>query len=806
VTAWSLAYDGYDPAKEGQREALCTLGNGFFATRGAAPESRADSVHNPGTYAAGCYNRLRDEIAGHVVDNESMVNLPNWLMLSFAIDDGPWFELDNAEVLSFGQELDLRRGIFTRRMQVRDPGGRCTQLMQRRFVHMEQSHLAGLETTFTALNWSGRLRVRSGVDGGVRNAGVKRYRNLSSRHLTTIAAEPRDHDLVLLVAETIQSHVRVAVAVRNRIVRNNPAGAPEWSVVQAADYVANELAIDVLAGEQLTIEKIAALYTSRDRAVSEQSEAAVGELSQAGSFDMLLERHVLAWTHLWQHFHVDLTDGDGIGDEVLHTVRLHLFHLLQTVSPNSIDLDAGVPARGLHGEAYRGHVFWDELFVLPVLTLRAPALTRASLRYRYRRLPAARKAAQDAGFAGAMYPWQSGSDGREESQRLHLNPLSGRWTPDVSHLQRHVCHAVAYTAWQYYEATGDLAFLVDHGAEMILEIARFWSSAASYDRGRDRFVIRGVMGPDEFHTGYPGAEEAGIDNNAYTNIMAAWVLQRALDVLAVLPRRRRIELTETLGLRQEECSRWEELTRRIFVPFHDGVISQFESYADLAELDWEHYRRRYGDIQRLDRILESEGRSANSFQVSKQADVLMLFYLLSADELRALFHRLGYRLTRETIRKTIEYYLARTSHGSTLSALVHAWVLGRANRDNALEHFTRLLRSDTADIQGGTTAEGVHLAAMAGSVDVLQRCFTGLETTGDTLRFNPAWPAQLGTLAFAMRYREQHLMVQINSVSMRVSAEPGKAPPIRVHCWGQTKMLGPGDSAEFAVRSSLLRK
>jgi trehalose/maltose hydrolase-like predicted phosphorylase len=800
VTAWSLEYDGYDPAEEGQREALCALGNGFFATRGAAPESRAGGVHSPGTYAAGCYNRLRDEIAGQVVENESMVNLPNWLMLTFAIDNGPWFELDQAEVLSFGQELDLRCGILTRRMRVRDSVGRCTELRQRRFVHMEQPHLAGLETRFTALNWSGRLRVRSGVDGAVENTGVKRYRNLSSRHLTTVAAEPRGDDLLLLIAETTQSYVRIGVAARNRIVGNEPAGAPAWSVVREPDSVAHELAINVAAGEQLTIEKIVALYTSRDRAVSEPTEAAVCELGQAGSFEELLERHVLAWTHLWRYFRVDLTDGDVIGEEALHTVHLHLFHLLQTVSPNSIDLDAGVPARGLHGEAYRGHVFWDELFVLPVLTLRAPALTRASLRYRYRRLPAARRAARDAGFAGAMYPWQSGSDGSEDSQRLHLNPLSGRWTPDVSHLQRHICHAVAYTAWQYYQSTGDIAFLVDHGAEMILEIARFWSSAANYDRGLDRFVIRGVMGPDEFHTGYPGADDAGIDNNAYTNIMAAWVLQRALDVLAVLPPRRQIELTETLGLRQEECSRWEEMTRRIFVPFHDGVISQFEGYADLAELDWEDYRRRFGEIQRLDRILESEGRSPNSFQVSKQADVLMLFYLLSADELRELLRRLGYRLTRDTIRKTIEYYLARTSHGSTLSALVHAWVLGRANRDNALEHYTRLLRSDTVDIQGGTTAEGVHLAAMAGSVDVLQRCFTGLETTGDTLRFNPAWPGQLGTLAFAMRYREHPLTVRINSASLRVSAEPGKAPPIRVQCWGQTTMLGPGDSAEFVMR------
>ena len=280
----------------------------------------------PGTYAAGCYNRLRDEIAGHVVENESMVNLPNWLMLTFAIDEGPWFELDHAEVLSFGQELDLRRGILTRRMRVRDPGGRRTQLIQRRFVHMEQPHLAGLETTFTALNWSGRLRVRSGVDGGVENTGVKRYRTLSGRHLTTLVAEPRDQDLLLLVAETSQSHVRVAVAVRNHIVRNNAPGEPEWSVVQGTNYGAHELAIDAAAGEQLAIEKTAAFYPSRDRAVSEPSEAAVGELGQAGSFDMLLERHVLAWAHLCQHFHVDLTDGDGISDEALQTVHLHLFH------------------------------------------------------------------------------------------------------------------------------------------------------------------------------------------------------------------------------------------------------------------------------------------------------------------------------------------------------------------------------------------------------------------------------------------------------------------------------------------------
>jgi trehalose/maltose hydrolase-like predicted phosphorylase len=799
MTGWEFVFEGYDPADEGRREALCTLGNGYFATRGAAPESRADSVHNPGTYAGGCYNRLRDEIAGHVVVNESLVNLPNWLMLTFAGDDGAWFSADRAEVLGYRQELDLRRGVLTRWLRIQDPSGRRTKLTQRRFVHMELPHVAGLETTITPENWTGLLRVRSGIDGSVENTGVERYRKLASRHLETVAAEQRSDGTLLLVAETVQSHIRVATAARTTVVADDLGRKEEWTVVREPGVIAQDLALDISAGEHLTVEKVITLYTSRDRAVSEPAEAAVEELLQAGSFDELLVRHVLAWTHLWQRFHVDLADGDEAGDdEALRIVRLHLFHLLQTVSPNSADLDAGVPARGMHGEAYRGHVFWDELFVLPVITLRMPALTAALLRYRHRRLPAARRAAQDAGYAGAMYPWQSGSDGTEESQRLHLNPLSGRWTPDVSRLQRHVGHAVAYTVWEYYESTGDLAFLADYGAEMILEIARFWSSAATYDRHRDRYVIRGVMGPDEFHTGYPGSEETGVDNNAYTNILAVWVLRRALDVLKLLPARRHTELFETLELRPEEQARWEEITRKMFVPFHgDGVISQFEGYGDLEELDWARYRREHGDIQRLDRILEAEGRSPNSYQVSKQADVLMLFYLLSAEELRELLQRLGYDLTPDTISRTIEYYLARTSHGSTLSALVHAWVLGRANRDHALEHFTRLLRSDTADIQGGTTAEGVHLAAMAGSVDVLQRCFTGLETRGNTLRFNPAWPEQLGTLEFALHYREHDLLVRINSARLRVSSEPGPARPIQVTCWEQLRELGPGETAEF---------
>jgi trehalose/maltose hydrolase-like predicted phosphorylase len=534
VNPWLLAYDGVDPPTERLREALCTLGNGYFATRGAAPEAAADAVHYPGTYVAGVYNRLVSRVAGREVENEDLVNLPNWLPLTIRSEGGQWLDLEAQEVLAYRQELDLRRGVLTRLLRVRDPDGRVTGVTQRRFVSMDDPHLAGLETTVVPENWSGSLEVRSALDGRVTNAGVERYRELDGRHLVPIEVGAVGDDTVWLQVETRTSRVQIAQAARTRIVRDGQTVVAARRSVREPGLVAEHLILDVREGEPVTVEKLVALHTSRDRAIAEAGHAVRGRLSRLEEgFDQLLERHVLAWDQLWRRCHLDL-GGDG-DPEVARTLNLHVFHLLQTVSDHTIDRDVGVPARGLHGEAYRGHIFWDELFIFPFLNLRFPELTRALLRYRYRRLPEARAAARAAGYEGAMYPWQSGSDGREETQRLHLNPRSGRWLPDKSHRQRHVNIAVAYNVWQYYQASGDLAFLDAYGAEMLVEIARFWASIASYDHVTDRYEIRGVMGPDEYHDGYPDRDQGGLDNNAYTNMMAAWVLCRALDTLGCWP-------------------------------------------------------------------------------------------------------------------------------------------------------------------------------------------------------------------------------------------------------------------------------
>jgi alpha,alpha-trehalase len=399
-----------------------------------------------------------------------------------------------------------------------------------------------------------------------------------------------------------------------------------------------------------------------------------------------------------------------------------------------------------------------------------------------------------------MFPWQSGSDGREESQKIHLNPKSGRWVPDNSRLQRHVNAAIAYNIWQYYQVTHDMEFLAFYGAELFLEIARFWGSTASYNAELDRYEVLGVMGPDEYHDSYPGADQPGLNNNAYTNVMAVWVLTRALELLSLLAEDQRTEICEKINLKDEEIEKWKEITQKMRVVFHGGgIISQFEGYDKLQEFDWKGYRKKYDDIQRLDRLLEAEDDTPNRYKASKQADVLMLFYLFSSEELSQLFQKMGYSLDYDTIPKNIEYYLKRTSHGSTLSRIVHSWVLARSDRQESWRLFNEALKSDVADIQGGTTPEGIHLGAMAGTVDLIQRCYTDMDTRGDVLWFNPMLPEKLTRISMKIRYRDHTLSLKITPKRMKICAVKAAAEPIRIGFRGQVYELQADETKIFRL-------
>lgn len=797
MNEWVLEYDKWKPEQQPLVEALCTLGNGYFATRGALEIAGDNEYNYPGTYLAGGYNRAISEIKDKKVENEDLVNWPNWLLLSIKVEESGWLDLQKTEILDYVVRLHLKEGILERTIRFRDAKNRETSILSRRVVSMHDPHIAGIEWTIIPENWSGKVTIRSGLDGNVSNKGVKRYGDLNGNHIDINDKGDFNDKTIFLTCTTKQSKIQMALGAGTRLFQNENELNAERLTHQDEKSVWQDIKMTCSKLQPVRVEKLVSLYTSRDFAICNPLTEARDKVAQANSFHAVLLKHKKAWSQIWKHSNFDVITDKG----EIFALRLHIFHLYQSVSEHSVGCDIGVPARGWHGEAYRGHIFWDELFIFPFINLHAPHLARSLLMYRYRRLPKAREEAANNGYRGAMYPWQSGSNGREESQKIHLNPKSGRWIPDTSSLQRHINAAIPYNVWLYYQTTGDMDFMASYGAEIILSTALFWSSIAEHNPKSDRFEIRGVMGPDEYHTRYPNSDSPGLNNNAYTNFMAAWVIKCALDVLELFDDDFVTELFEKTGINEADLTDWGKIRKQMFIPFNSkGIIMQFEGFDKLKELDWEKYRKEHGEVMRLDRILEKENDSPNNYRANKQADVIMLFYLFSSDKLVAMFNQLGYDFTSDQIPENITYYQNITSHGSSLSKVVYSWVFARLDRKRSWYNFKKALMSDLEDVQGGTTPEGIHLGAMAGTVDIIQRCYTGLEIRDEVLWLNPSLPDEVHEINLQIRYRSHWIKLHINHKKLTVEFDEGwLKQPIEINVKGKTKVFEKNDKAEFKL-------
>ncbi|MFH1355132.1 MAG: response regulator [Candidatus Omnitrophota bacterium] len=781
---WKLVYSNFHPAKEALREALCTLGNGYFGTRGAACESTASRVHYPATYIAGVYNQLSTQIAGKTVANEDLINCPNWLFLSFKTDKGRWIQPYESKILSFYQELNIYNGSLSRRVRFEDKNGYRFTIETKRIVSMKDHHLAAIRYTITAENYSGLITIRSGLDGNVENNGVKRYKELNSKHLTSLSLGKVDKQTIQLTVKTDHSRIIISQAAKTRIFCGKEEIAPKSQIFfKGKKALYQDLIIKAKQAEEYRIEKIVAIYTSNDKSIEDPTASAIKTLRDIDRFDSVFREHRQTWRQLWKRFDIRIK-----GDVAFHKIiRIHIFHLLQTASPHNVDIDAGLPARGLHGEAYRGHIFWDELFVMPFYNLHFPEISKALLLYRYRRLEQAMVNAQKARFKGAMYPWQSGAKGDEQTQTIHLNPMSGKWGPDYSHNQRHISFAVAYNVWRYWRSSGDLDFLIRYGAEMMLSISLFAVSLLKFDAKDKRYHTEGLMGPDEFHEKLPGAKHGGFRDNAYTNLLITATLLNTIEILEVLPVDEKNRLLNKLNLNEKVLKHWSDITEKVNIVFNkDGIIGQFEGYFQLKELNWDLYRKKYGNIQRLDRILKAEGKDPNAYKVTKQADVLMIFYLFSLPKIKEIFNRLGYRFDRETLNKNYEYYIKRTSHGSTLSKVVHCYIAQLLGRQaEAWGLFIEVLKSDIYDLQGGTTPEGIHVGVMGGSIQLALKSFVGLEFLEDRIMINPYLPKAWHKVNFRFLYLKHWISLSVNrkkiSIFIRGSKTKRFSVPIDIY-------------------------
>ena len=311
---------------------------------------------------------------------------------------------------------------------------------------------------------------------------------------------------------------------------------------------------------------------------------------------------------------------------------------------------------------------------------------------------------------------------------------------------------------------------------MILEIALFFSSYAKYDRKRERYQIKNIMGPDEFHEQYRGKKEGGINNNAYTNVLVVWVIEKALYIIEkILSKEDKNSLLVKIGITKKDINCWKSIIKKMYIPIDKGnnIIEQFDGYFKLKEIDWEKYQKKYNNIHRMDRILEAEGESADMYKISKQADVLMLFYIFDYKELKNIFKRLGYNFSKKMIEDNFKYYLKRCSHGSTLSKVVHSYVSYIIDgKDLFRKLFFEAMESDIYDTQKGTTQEGIHLGMMGATVDLFLRCYGGVSVKENYIKIEPRIPKEWKRIKFSVKYKRIWIEIECDHNNINITPNP----------------------------------
>jgi kojibiose phosphorylase len=463
---------------------------------------------------------------------------------------------------------------------------------------------------------------------------------------------------------------------------------------------------------------------------------------------VLYQAHVSAWHERWSESHVSV-EGD---EQSQRALRFALYHLISAANPD--DTYSSVGARGLTGDAYKGHVFWDtEIFVLPFYTFTWPAAARALLMYRYHTLPAARTKAASLGYSGALYAWESADSGEEVTPRFVLGPQHEVIAIRSGTQEQHISADVAYAVWQYWQATGDDEFLLSAGAEILLETSRFWAKRAY--RGEDgRFHIDGVIGPDEYHE--------DVNDNAYTNVMAAFNIECGLKVMRTLDRRwrnRAGELRRILGLADDELAQWRDVQRGLSTGFDraTGLFEQFAGYFALDDIDLAAYAERTAPLD----VLLGRERLART-QVVKQADVVMLLNLLAE------------RYDEAVQEANLRYYAPRTGHGSSLSPPAHALAAARLGEVALAKSFFDQTAAIDLDDTMGNAAGGVHIGALGGLWQAAVFGFAGVRSTARGLRLDPHLAPGWEALTFPIQWRQRRLRIACERQSVSATLERGR--------------------------------
>jgi trehalose/maltose hydrolase-like predicted phosphorylase len=752
---WVLEEHGYDPLREASIESRFTVSNGFLGVRGARAVSRGPMwvswLHTlnwaswPRTYVAGLFDTPNTE-----PPVPALVPVADWLRVRILLNGRPLLRR-SGDTLSHRRILDMRRGALLTEWRQRDPAGLVVHARTLRLVSLSE-RAVGLQLLHLEVE-QGEVEVT--VEAMFEGAGLG---------LEPVRLEPD-----LGVWRTEQSGKSLAMA-----------GAPALQLdtveipARALNHFKWSWSWSSVPGQVASFQRLVSVARSDDLR-EDPGPAARGALDKARQvgWRAVLGAHEAAWKHRWHCSDIEI-DGD---DAARQALRFSMYHLNSAANP--ADEHVSIGARALTGDSYLGHVFWDtEIYLVPFYVATWPEAARALLMYRYNTLQGARTKAARMGWRGALYAWESTDTGEETTPEQIIAP-NGKVVQVLCGTQeQHISADIAYAVWQYWQATGDEAFLLDAGSEILLETARFWASRAQLETDGHRH-IRGVIGPDEYHE--------HIDDNAYTNIMARWNIRRGLDIAALLGERwpdRWADLAVRLALDDAELHRWRQAAEALVTGFdpRTGLLEQFAGFFKLDEVDLSDYADR---TTPMDMILGRD-RTQRS-QVVKQADVVALMALLPEE------------FDLPTKVANFRYYEPRCAHGSSLSRAMHALVAARlGDTELALRYFHETAATDLSD-NGGASAGGVRIAALGGLWLAALSGFAGLSLRADAMALDPRLPPSWRSFGFRVHWRGRLVKVRIEPGGNLLTATLETGDPMALVVSEQRHALRPGETLRLTI-------
>jgi alpha,alpha-trehalose phosphorylase len=753
---WNVIEKGFHPEFLAQLETMLALGNGYLGMRGC-PEEGGPNAEN-GTFINGFYETrpivYGEEAYGFARTGQTICNVTDSKIIKLFVDDEP-FWLPNAQLLSYDRRLNMKSGTLDREILWETPAGKQVLITSRRLVSFANRHVAAVSYCVTLLNAPAFVVISSEVaanESGVRgDEGDPRLaRAFSGRVLHPRTNYSKDRRIVLCHA-TEKSRFTLTCATDNALATSCPHS---FKVVHTADFGQVAFTIEARPGCPIQLTKYMVYHSSQTSSAEELCGRAEWTMDRVVSqgFPQLLAAQEQYLDDFWRRSDVRIRDirEERIKRstvEIQQAIRFNLFHILQASARAE---ETGVPAKGLTGQAYEGHYFWDtEIYLLPFLTYTCPRVARNLLAFRYKMLPQARARARELGHRGAMFPWRTISG--EEASAYYAAGTA----------QYHINADIMYALRKYVRATGDDVFLRDFGAEMLVETARLWLDLGFYsDAKGGKFCINGVTGPDEYN--------AVVNNNAYTNLMARENLRYATQVVESM---RATDpdaydaLVHKAALEPSEVKAWSRAAENMYVPYDEKlkIIPQDDNFLDREPWD---FRNTPADHYPL--LLFYHPLNIYRKQVIKQADVVLAMFLL------------GDAFPPEAKKRNFDFYDPLTTGDSSLSSCVEAIVAAQTgDMEKAFRYGMAALLMDLADV-GGNVKDGCHIASMGGTWMMLTYGFGGMRDDDGTLSFWPRRaPEENAILRFPLTYRGQMLEIEIGLDKVEYALRAGERLVIR---------------------------